>query len=486
AERVGRALAPRQTGPEALRGTPPHARDEILNQPDEARLAFQVVNDRYGRQVVTIPTAVRDDSPIFARGDLRRAVGDANLHEFRSLSEAFDLVDQMPTKATAVVRMGMYGGVDTVVVLTKDSASGPVIQIRTAGAELRPIDRATDIARFDPIVPVTHVALFDENGVLIPPPAPSADGGGAPSPGPEKPSATPSRPATAPDPRITPPPASQQGGIRDPRIPAPPTTAQGQPEPSSRAPVQPQQVVWPEAPSEPADAAPRPETPAEPQQAPQPEPVKWPVAGQIRNAAERGPVRVGPLPAHEGDPEPRRHVESDLGGSVAGISDIGGQPGKRHPTNMDAFAIATVDVNGKPVTVAVVADGTSGSKESYRAARGAVDKARDRAVEALSRVQAGGEFVPSAIARESTAAAQQFVLDLAATDYAGYDNPPVTTIVLALIEEDRVTVDWVGDSRAYWIPLDGGPAKQLTRDDSNIPDLIDMFGWSEEEASRSA
>src|SRR5437773_1514468 len=59
-------------------------------------------------------------------------------------------------------------------------------------------------------------------------------------------------------------------------------------------------------------------------------------------------------------------------------------------------------------------------------------------------------------------AAHEAVVGLAAR--AG--DPPSATYVSAVATNDAVTVCWVGDSRAYWLPA-GSPAaaRQLTRDD---------------------
>lgn len=55
-----------------------------------------------------------------------------------------------------------------------------------------------------------------------------------------------------------------------------------------------------------------------------------------------------------------------------------------------------------------------------------------------------------------------------------------TTVVLALVKEDTLTVLWVGDSRAYL--FDGVRLKRLTRDHSYVTELVDAGILSEEEA----
>ncbi|WP_157114663.1 preprotein translocase subunit SecA, partial [Nocardia niwae] len=281
-ERARRALAPRYTDPAALRGTPPHARADSIMQTEEARLAFQVVNDRYGRQVVTIPTDMRDKALIFSRGDLTRAVGDDNLHQFTSLTEAFDLVDQMPARATAIVRSLSNFNTDNVVVLTKDSG-GPVIEISPTIARLKPIERSTGAARFDSVVRKVWVALYDENGVLIPPRA-SNPGGGAPStrPGAPGPTTMPPEPAHRSQQarQADAPAASRRGGAPDPRL-AMFTPKEVDAAQEDRGSAQPQQVLWPEAPT---DA----------EQAEQPRQVQWPDAGHAQPHEPAMPTEADP------------------------------------------------------------------------------------------------------------------------------------------------------------------------------------------------
>jgi serine/threonine protein phosphatase PrpC len=57
----------------------------------------------------------------------------------------------------------------------------------------------------------------------------------------------------------------------------------------------------------------------------------------------------------------------------------------------------------------------------------------------------------------------------AATVVAGSQpgpNPPSCTFVSAAVSADGITVGWVGDSRAYWMPDGDEPALLLTLDDS--------------------
>ncbi|WP_433711070.1 amidase family protein [Nocardia sp. CA-084685] len=209
-EQANHALAPGHTGTAALRGTPPHARAHTAVQPDEARLALQVVNDLYGRHVVTVPTGVRDGLGYIdnSKRDIAQAVGEDNLHRLIAWTEAFDLVDQMPNGATALVRILWRAHNDTVLVLTKDSG-GPVISISPTVAQRLPVERSTDTKQMDPFIRKVWVALFDENGALIPPPKSNPGGGVPPSTGPNAPGP---HPQQSPAPGVAPaPPADAVG-----------------------------------------------------------------------------------------------------------------------------------------------------------------------------------------------------------------------------------------------------------------------------------
>ena len=67
-----------------------------------------------------------------------------------------------------------------------------------------------------------------------------------------------------------------------------------------------------------------------------------------------------------------------------------------------------------------------------------------------------------------------------------YDAPS-TTAVAALVRGNQVTVGWVGDSRAYWIPLvpSQGVGVQLTRDHAWAAEMVATGQMSAAEAARS-
>jgi serine/threonine protein phosphatase PrpC len=141
---------------------------------------------------------------------------------------------------------------------------------------------------------------------------------------------------------------------------------------------------------------------------------------------------------------PRDHIELDARPAAAAVTDRG----LRHHRNEDA---AFLVVRGADIDV-VVCDGVSSSFDP--------DVASAAAAECAGGWLADGD-IASAI-REAGGA----VAELAATgDPRRAASNPACTIVAAQVRGAEVAYGWVGDSRAYWIPA-GGPAEQLTEDDS--------------------
>jgi serine/threonine protein phosphatase PrpC len=176
-------------------------------------------------------------------------------------------------------------------------------------------------------------------------------------------------------------------------------------------------------------------------------------------------------------PAAAKHSEVDLGG-LAGVSDIG----SRHHHNEDAMGLAALG----PVTAAVVCDGVSSSARPDTAATAATIAATRVFIAALPTVAEpetpNAETEPAtiddvgthevtyggavAVLHDATAAAQTAAALANGDD--GNPNPPSTTFVAVIVTAAAVTVGWVGDSRAYWVPdlgTPGGPSC-LTVDDT--------------------
>jgi serine/threonine protein phosphatase PrpC len=163
-------------------------------------------------------------------------------------------------------------------------------------------------------------------------------------------------------------------------------------------------------------------------------------------------------------------MEEDLG-QVAGVSDRG----LRHSRNEDAMHFAVADTEAGPVAVAIVCDGVSSSQRPDEASWTAVETGITLLAEGASR---GDD--PAAVSRAAVAAAGH-----ALSEMGGPDGAPATTYVSAIVSRDKITVCWLGDSRAYWLaansPLPAGPSdtiditggsRRVTRDDSLAEELV--------------
>ncbi len=177
----------------------------------------------------------------------------------------------------------------------------------------------------------------------------------------------------------------------------------------------------------------------------------------------------------------RDRVEVDVG-VAAGVSDRG----RRHNRNEDALALR--DVGSGPHTapgsaprgavLAIVCDGVSSSTRPDEASETAAEVAAEALVAALR-----AEDCPAAAMREAIHAAGSAVAELANCGAAHSDwapsgwasrGAPACTFVSAIVSANTVTVGWVGDSRAYWIPqthIDSAPTR-LTKDDSWLAQVL--------------
>jgi len=146
--------------------------------------------------------------------------------------------------------------------------------------------------------------------------------------------------------------------------------------------------------------------------------------------------------------------EFDLG-LLAGVTDIG----HRHERNEDALALGTLP----GIALAVVCDGVSSSSRGDAASHAAVDVA----LPVLRTALLEGAVPERALGR-AVHAARDAVAAVAGPDQG---NPPSCTFVAAVVAAGAITVGWVGDSRAYWLP-DAGAPRCLTVDDSLANELI--------------
>lgn len=163
-------------------------------------------------------------------------------------------------------------------------------------------------------------------------------------------------------------------------------------------------------------------------------------------------------------------TETALSNSFAGASD----KGKRHAENEDMFEIGAC--NGS--YIAVICDGVSSSVAPAEASRRAAEAAKDHISEKLANRNGTGLIK---ILEEAIAAAEKAVQSLPRTDLKL--DPPASTIVAAIAEKSKVTVGWLGDSRAYFV--NEKKSKQITRDHSWVNEQVDEGKLSYEQASKS-
>lgn len=178
-------------------------------------------------------------------------------------------------------------------------------------------------------------------------------------------------------------------------------------------------------------------------------------------------------------PRERDHMERESG-PVAAVSDRG----LRHHRNEDDFTVGhTALPDGSPAALAIVCDGVSSATRPDEASTAASQAAGDILLAALPR----GTH-PQTAMHEAIVAAAQAVNALAeepasAREHAPHQNAPACTIVGAVVTSGLLVVGWVGDSRAYWVPVDrSAPAARLTEDDSWAAQMVAAGLMSEAEA----
>jgi serine/threonine protein phosphatase PrpC len=181
---------------------------------------------------------------------------------------------------------------------------------------------------------------------------------------------------------------------------------------------------------------------------------------------------------HCGHAQPHRRdrMEQELA-RVCAVTDRG----LRHHRNEDAFAVAeTMLPDGTPASIAIVCDGVSSSSRPDEASETASVAASDTLRRALS----SGTEARRAM-QEALLAASESVNSLVEGDVSDPGtNAPACTFVSAITTGELLTVGWVGDSRAYWIPDDrtaDNPAR-LTEDDSWAATMVEAGLLSEAEA----
>jgi PPM family protein phosphatase len=162
-------------------------------------------------------------------------------------------------------------------------------------------------------------------------------------------------------------------------------------------------------------------------------------------------------------------IEIIVQSNLAGISDRG----LRHHQNEDA--VACVKIDGKNAYVLVVCDGVSSSQTPGLASKFAAEIACKNISKA---VEKDAIKLEDAI-KIAIGEAQLSVCNIPYINGVDVD-PPSTTIVAAVVVDNKAIVGWLGDSRAYWISPQG--SKQLTKDDSWLNDIVSSGKMTELEA----
>ncbi|MFE5138259.1 protein phosphatase 2C domain-containing protein [Streptomyces fagopyri] len=178
-------------------------------------------------------------------------------------------------------------------------------------------------------------------------------------------------------------------------------------------------------------------------------------------------------------PRERDHMEQELT-AVAAVSDRG----LRHHRNEDAFSISSTALpDGSPAVVAIVCDGVSSATRPDEASLAA---SRAAAEALLAALPVGTH--PQQAMHEAIVAAAEAVNSLAEAppvhdEHAPHQNAPACTLVGAVVTPTLLIVGWVGDSRAYWVPVDrSSPPARLTEDDSWAAQMVAAGLMSEAQA----
>ncbi|NUT41461.1 MAG: serine/threonine-protein phosphatase [Thermoactinospora sp.] len=145
-------------------------------------------------------------------------------------------------------------------------------------------------------------------------------------------------------------------------------------------------------------------------------------------------------------PTGRDHLEIELDEGAAGITDRG----LRRRRNEDAMALVSSD----KLVIGVVCDGVATSPRGDEAAISASELGAAKLLE---------ELAAGATHHEATVRACR--VSAAAVAAMGVpDDAPACTYVSAIVEPGTITIGWIGDSRAYWLP-ESAPAVLLSQDD---------------------
>jgi serine/threonine protein phosphatase PrpC len=145
--------------------------------------------------------------------------------------------------------------------------------------------------------------------------------------------------------------------------------------------------------------------------------------------------------------------------------------------NEDPTAVAAGGSGADAWAVLVVCDGVSSSTHAEQASTIAAHTTRD----ALAHFARSGDIAHEGAASAMKTAIRAAHVAVCSTHIEHGDTaPPGTTLVAALLHKRRLTVGWIGDSRAYWVSPSG--SELLTHDHSWVNETVARGEMTEIEA----
>ncbi|MDW4905860.1 protein phosphatase 2C domain-containing protein [Streptomyces sp. ADMS] len=178
-------------------------------------------------------------------------------------------------------------------------------------------------------------------------------------------------------------------------------------------------------------------------------------------------------------PRERDHMEDEVG-PLAAVTDRG----LRHHRNEDAYAISHTTLPDRaPALVAIVCDGVSSATRPDEASLAASRAAGNLLMTALPQGTHPQQAMHDAIIAASHAVNALAEEPAGAREHSPHHNSPACTLVGSIVTPTLLVVGWVGDSRAYWVPLDRSTAPaRLTEDDSWAAQMVAAGLMNEAEA----
>jgi PPM family protein phosphatase len=162
----------------------------------------------------------------------------------------------------------------------------------------------------------------------------------------------------------------------------------------------------------------------------------------------------------------------EISNRFAGATD----PGCRHPHNEDSMQIRQLTAGvAAGTSILLVCDGVSSSGMAIQASSFAVNHTTDVAEANLQAGQPATAAILDAIAQT------QLQIQKNLPGNPGKE-PPSSTLVSAIVQGQKATIAWVGDSRAYWIDED---PKLLSQDHSWMNEVVAAGEMTLAEANRS-